>query len=310
MNERPEVKKIKNIFSKAKIRSIVYDIDTSKLSSMRVGNKTLCLIEAADDEELIKAVGTCLKNKTRFKVIGDGTNIIFSDDQINIALIKLGRGFKYLEFKPENRIIVGAAYRLFKFVVKAAIRGYDFSILSGIPGTVGGSTAGNSGNGEAGVCDFIENIEYISGENGTLKKKTGALDKSSFGYRYFKIPDLLAITGITLKTAKTDSPAVLGKIRKRIKDRKILQPGQANNSGCFFRNPEGSDLSAGQLIDRCGLKGFVYGGARVSGRHANFIENYSNASSKDVVVLSRIIRDMVKKRFKIDLKYEVEMIGP
>ncbi len=310
MNERPEVKKIKNIFSKAKISSIIYDIDTSKLSSMRVGNKASCLIEAADDKELIEAVGACIKSKARFKVIGDGTNIIFSEDPMNIVLIKLGLGFKYLEFKSGNRISVGAAYRHFRFVVKAAGRGYDFSILSGIPGTVGGSIAGNSGNGEAGVCDFIENIEYISGESGTLKKKTGALDKTSFGYRYFKVPDLVAITGITLKTERGDSLAILEKIREKIRDRKISQPGQTNNSGCFFKNPEGSDLSAGQLIDRCGLKGFTFGGARVSEQHANFIENYDKARSNDVVVLSRIIRDMVMRKFKIDLKYEVEMIGP
>ncbi len=221
MSERPEVKKIKNIFSNTKINSIVYDIDTSKLSSMKVGSKALCLIEADDSEELLKVCQTCLKNKIRFKIIGDGTNIIFSDDYINMVLIKLGKQFKYLEFKSGDRIVVGAAYRFFKFVVKTASQGYDYSILSGIPGTIGGSIAGNSGNRETGICDYIENIEYISVNGGILKKKTEALDKKSFGYRYFNTTDLLAITGITLKSTRKDSNILLKNIRKNIKYRKI-----------------------------------------------------------------------------------------
>ncbi len=309
MDKGPEIEKLKNIFSNAGVRSISYDIDTSELSSMKVGGRALCLIEASDNEDLARIIETCMNNKIRFKLIGDGTNIIFGKDHINMALIKLGRKFKYLEFKPENRIIVGAAYRFFKFVVKTASRGYDFSALSGIPGTIGGGISGNSGNSETGICDFVESIEYISEEAGILKKKTEPLDKTSFGYRYFNFPGLLAVTSITLKTSRNDSSVLLEKIRNKIKDRKSSQPDQTNNSGCFFKNPQKSSLSAGQLIDKCRLKGFVYGGARVSGKHANFIENYNNASPDDVAVLSRIIRDKVKRRFKIDLKYEIEMIG-
>jgi UDP-N-acetylmuramate dehydrogenase len=67
--------------------------------------------------------------------------------------------------------------------------------------------------------------------------------------------------------------------------------------------------SAGALIDECGMKGFFYGGAKVSDKHANFIENSGNATSEDIIVLSRIIKDKVKAKFGIELDYEVRMIG-
>jgi UDP-N-acetylmuramate dehydrogenase len=67
--------------------------------------------------------------------------------------------------------------------------------------------------------------------------------------------------------------------------------------------------NTGEMIDICGLKGFKYGGARVSVKHANFLENYDNASGGDIYILSKLVKDFVKKRFKIDLEYEVKLVG-
>ena len=84
---------------------------------------------------------------------------------------------------------------------------------------------------------------------------------------------------------------------------------KARTSGCFFKNPAGSSRSAGALVEGCGLKGFLFGGDRVSMVHANFIENYKNASSEDIVVLSRIMMDKVREKYGISLEYEVNMVG-
>ena len=99
------------------------------------------------------------------------------------------------------------------------------------------------------------------------------------------------------------------KIRQDIEIRKKTQPVGAKTSGCFFKNPVNGEKPAGALIDECGLKGFSYGGARVSPVHANFIENFKSASPEDIVVLSRIMIDKVREKFGISLEYEVKLIG-
>ena len=106
-----------------------------------------------------------------------------------------------------------------------------------------------------------------------------------------------------------DPPVLLSKIRKNLAKRKATQPVGARTSGCFFRNPGEDEKSAGALIEACRLKGFMYGGARVSPIHANFIENFRSASPHDIVVLSKIIKEKVRVKFGISLEYEVRMIG-
>ncbi|GAH90232.1 unnamed protein product, partial [marine sediment metagenome] len=256
-----------------------------------------------------KMIKTCIENQIDLMVIGDGTNILFSDKYIDLVLLKLGRDFDYLEFSDENKIIAGAAYKLLKFVAAAAARGYNFSNLSGIPGTIGGSVIGNSGSKYKGICDFVERVSYISNKGGNIIEETIGLGDDDFGYRYFYIPDLIVLTRIVLNARKSDRNNILEKIASSIKNKKLTQPVNVKNSGCFFKNITGCHESTGELIEKCGLKGFIYGGARISDKHANFIENFDNASSEDIFILSKIVKDMVMDKFKIELEYEVKVVG-
>ena len=129
------------------------------------------------------------------------------------------------------------------------------------------------------------------------------------GYRFFNIPGLVAIISAVISPVTGDPNMLASKIRKNMALRKLSQPVAARTSGCFFKNPSNSEKSAGSLIEECGLKGFMYGGARVSPLHANFIENFKSASPQDIVVLSKIIKDKVREKFGIFLEYEVKLIG-
>ncbi|MFA5015100.1 MAG: UDP-N-acetylmuramate dehydrogenase [Actinomycetota bacterium] len=289
--------------------NIVFDADISLLTSIKTGGKALCCFTADRMEDLKKIIDTCIKNQIKFIVVGDGTNIIFNDEYNDIAIIKLGKDFDFLEFKDGDKIIAGAAYNLSKFVNNSADRGYDFSDLSGIPGTIGGSVMGNSGSKNTGICNFIENVNYISNNDGIIMEKSSVLKNSDFNYRHFYIPDLAVLTGVVLKTGKSDRNNILIKIKERIKNKKLTQPVNAKSSGCFFKNPIYGSGSAGELIEACGLKGFIYGGSRISSKHANYIENFDNATSKDIFVLSKIVKSMVMEKFGIELEYEVKLIG-
>jgi len=301
---------IKRVIKDTKLDNIIFDVDTSELTSIKAGGgRALCYFVADKMRDLKKMIKTCIKNQIDLMVIGDGTNILFSDKYIDLVLLKLGRDFDYLEFSDENKIIAGAAYKLLKFVAAAAARGYDFSNLSGIPGTIGGSVIGNSGSKYKGICDFVERVSYISNKGGNIIEETIGLGDDDFGYRHFYIPDLIVLTRIVLNARKSDRNNILEKIASSIKNKKLTQPVNVKNSGCFFKNIIGSHESTGELIEKCGLKGFIYGGARISDKHANFIENFDNASSEDIFILSKIVKDMVMDKFKIELEYEVKVVG-
>jgi UDP-N-acetylmuramate dehydrogenase len=288
---------------------IIFDMSTAELTSIKTGGKVLCYFTADTIEDLKKIIKTCTENQIDFMIIGDGTNILFNDGHLDLMLIKLGMDFKYIDFSDRDKITAGAAHRLFKMVVSAADRGYDFSELSGIPGTIGGSVMGNCGSKYNSVCNFIEEISYISKEDGNIREKTRILNDSDFGYRYLYIPDLVILTRVVLDIRRSERDSIFKKIKNRIKEKKLSQPVSTRNAGCFFKNVLGCPESSGKLIEKCGLKGFVYGGARVSDKHANFIENFNNASSQDIFVLSKIIKDMVMDKFKVKLEYEVKTIG-
>jgi UDP-N-acetylmuramate dehydrogenase len=301
---------IKRVIKDTKLDNIIFDVDTSELTSIKAGGgRALCYFVADKMRDLKKMIKTCIKNQIDLMVIGDGTNILFSDKYIDLVLLKLGRDFDYLEFSDENKIIAGAAYKLLKFVAAAAARGYNFSNLSGIPGTIGGSVIGNSGSKYKGICDFVERVSYISNKGGNIIEETIGLGDDDFGYRYFYIPDLIVLTRIVLNARKSDRNNILEKIASGIKNKKLTQPVNVKNSGCFFKNIIGCHESTGELIEKCGLKGFIYGGARISDKHANFIENFDNASSEDIFILSKIVKDMVMDKFKIELEYEVKVVG-
>ncbi|MDD3818896.1 MAG: UDP-N-acetylmuramate dehydrogenase [Actinomycetota bacterium] len=300
---------ILNIIKDAGLNNAVFNVNTSNLSSIRTGGNALCYFKADRIMDLKKIIEICIEKKINFMLIGDCTNILFNDGYIKTVLIKLGTDFDYVEFKEDGEIEAGAACNLSKFIIKAAAEGYDFSMLSGIPGTLGGSIAGNSGSRDTGICDFVKKINYIAESNGEIIEKTVSLDKSNFSYRNLDIPDLVALTGVTMSARKDSKNDILKKIGHKIKTRKLNQPVNTRSLGCFFKNAENYPESAGELIEMCHLKGFTYGGARVSEKHANFIENFKNASSGDIFVLSKIINDVVMEKSGIKLEYEVKLVG-
>src|SRR4030042_4461085 len=242
---------------------VLFDVDTSSLTSIRTGGKALCYFKADKIIDLIKIIDICIKKQIKFIVVGDGTNILFNDGYNDIVIIKPGNDFNYLEFEDEDKIIAGSAYKLSKLVSNAADKGYDLSEFSGIPGTVGGGVMGNSGSKNTGICEFIESINYISNKNGNITEENATLKKGDFDYRYFYIPDLVVLTDVVLKTKKLDKSNILIKIKEKIKNKKLTQPLNARSAGCFFKNPIHSSRATGELIEAVGLKGFLFGGVRV-----------------------------------------------
>ncbi|MCJ7471442.1 MAG: UDP-N-acetylmuramate dehydrogenase [Actinobacteria bacterium] len=288
---------------------MVLDYDVSSINSLGTGGKAAALIRADSIEGLVSILELLDSNSMDYVILGSGTNTVFPDGAFGTIIVKLGKSFDYCSFKDDGIICTGGACSTQALVMKAARQGYDLSPLAGIPGTIGGAVSGNSGTGSWGICDYIITLKAIFKYNDKIVYDEIDSVNIEYGYRYFKLKGLIAITELMLKTRKDKAKNILPVIHGDVVKRKISQPVGAKTCGCFFKNPSGIKKSAGAMIDECGMKDFYYGGAKVSNKHANFIENSSNATSEDIVVLSRIMKDRVKEKFDTELDYEVKMIG-
>ena len=276
---------------------------------MRTGGRASGLITVENIKQATSLIKILEQEDIGYLIIGGGTNIVFSGDFLNILLIKLGRSLGSINLKDKNLIEAGASAATPLLVKKAASAGMDLSYLAGIPGSVGGAVAGNSGSAEKWICSNIKWLKYIKRSPEGIELAECSGNEIKYGYRSLNIQGLAAVVSVGLRPDRCDPALIKSRIEKNIAIRKKTQPINAKTSGCFFKNPGCSDMSAGALIEKCGMKGFFYGGARVSPVHANFIENFNKASGSDIVILSKIIKAKVQEKYGIVLKYEVRVVG-
>ncbi len=206
--------------------------------------------------------------------VGGGSNILASDNYYNGTIINLDSLPKYILIH-DDRCTVTSNYSTTKLPIVLNKLGYsNLEYLAGIPGTIGGATHNNSGAFGKDISDYLIDIKYIS--NNELVK---GLKYITFNYRYSTFKELnTIILDSTFKIKKHTT----NKIEQYLEYRKQHQKVKYPNCGSVFTN---TNIEAWKIIDKLSLRGFSCNGARFSYEHANFIENYNNATSKDIYEL-------------------------
>ncbi|MCL1878278.1 MAG: UDP-N-acetylmuramate dehydrogenase [Defluviitaleaceae bacterium] len=238
-----------------------------------------------------------------FTVLGDGANVLVSDDGIRgvVVFTNKMRAIEILDcaVRAESGVRLAA---LAESAAESGLTGLEFSC--GIPGTVGGAVYMNAGAYGHDISEFIETVTLFS--NGEIIVKTGA--EMEFGYRksFAQGGDML-ILGATFRLSHEEPH----KIREVMADlnarRRKTQPLEYGSAGSFFKRPEGH--FAGKLIEDAGLKGFCINDAQVSEKHAGFVVNRGNATSKDVLALMHHVQSVVFERYGVRLEPEVRILG-
>jgi UDP-N-acetylmuramate dehydrogenase len=287
---------------------IYFDYNIRNLSTFKINGSCRIFIIVNTEEALLILLNILQEKKAGYFIIGFGSNTLINDNCAEI-IIKLGKSFDFIEYSDDGLVTVGASCILGRFIIKCYKNKYDFSFLAGIPGTVGGAVSGNCGNHIETICDYIETIECFRVLKNKIVKEKIKLNHLNYGYRFLKIEHLCVITKIHFEKEKVEKGLIYNNIREKIRLKKAVQPLNTFNCGCFFKNPLNSNKTAGELIDSLGLRGFTFGGAMVSTKHANFLENNGSASSIDVFDLAKIIAGLVFDNFKIRLEYEVKLVG-
>lgn len=276
------------------------DISLKKYNTYKLDVKAKFLIFPKNNEELKEIVKFVKRNKIKHLILGNGSNVIFSNTYYDGIVIKLDK-FNDLKVDGTN-VFVGAGYSLIKLSCEMANKGLSgLEFASGIPGFVGASVAMNAGAYTFSLSELVQSAEVLTPEGDV---KTFSKIEMDFGYRdsFFKRNKDYIILSCELKLHKGDKDEILEKILKRKLRRMEAQPLEYPSAGSVFRNPEG--MYVGKLIEDVGLKGYRLGGAMVSLKHANFIINYDNATGKDIVNLINKIKEKVKKEYDVDLILE------
>ena len=292
------------MLDKLNVGRVIYNVPLNEYTTYRVGGIGMALVIVDDQDCLIKLVRYLEGQKIQWKILGNGSNLIFQDGFYDGVLIRLNH---LNQIKIDGtEIFVEAGYPLPKLALKAAkasLTGLEFA--AGIPGTVGGALFMNAGAYKSDMGYIVKEVTFLD-EN--LELRTFTNQECDFHYRtsYFKKNPKCICLSAKINLRHGMKEAILAVMEDRRKRRVESQPLEYPSAGSVFRNPEGD--YAGRLIESLGYKGKMYGGAMVSEKHANFIINKNHATANDIIGLICDIQKRVKKEYGIDLKLEQEIV--
>lgn len=284
---------------------IVYDVSLKKYNTYNVGGSALALVFPNNIEELKKIISFATDNNIRIKIIGNGSNLVFSDKYYEMILINL-KNFNNIEIN-DNVIKAGSGVNLMKLayrVSRLGLTGMEFA--TGIPATVGGAVYMNAGAYNSDISKILVSATILT-YNLEIKELGNSDLNFSYRHSYLQEKNNFVCLDATFKLDHGNSEEILALIEDRKNRRINSQPLEYPSAGSVFRNPS-SDIYAGKLIEDLGLKGHKIGGAIISEKHANFIVNYDNASGDDIKKLIVETKMKVYEKYGIDLKIEQEFV--
>lgn len=284
---------------------ILYNEPMSRHTTFRIGGAAAALAFPKSTAELKCLADTLSSGGINFIVIGNGSNLLVRDVGISAAVISTTK-ISEIKFSDENGTVIcgcGAMLpRVSAQCAKSGLSGFEFA--AAIPGTIGGGIVMNCGAYGGCMADVVEETEYLS-PNGEIKLLPRA--EHAFSYRnsfFAKNPQNIVLSA-KIKLRRAEKSLIEAAIRENIA-RRAGQPTDKPSAGSVFKRS--GDISAGKLIEECGLKGFRVGGACISPKHAGFVVNNGGASADDVLRLIDLARNSVKSKFGIELECEIKII--
>ncbi|SDB43206.1 UDP-N-acetylmuramate dehydrogenase [Pseudobutyrivibrio sp. YE44] len=282
------------------------DEPMKKHTTFRIGGPADIYVEPSISQ-MVPLLRYLQELQTPYMVIGNGSNLLVSDDGIEGVVISLGKNASDIQIDKEQACIYAEAGAMLSSVAnraaEAGLTGLEFA--SGIPGSIGGAVYMNAGAYGGEIKDVLINADVFQDSGEVSQIACDALDLS---YRHSA---LMEKSGFVLGAKLQLSPGNVDEIKATIEDirqkRVDKQPLNFPSAGSTFKRPEG--YFAGKLIDDAGLRGYTVGGAQVSEKHCGFVVNKSEATAADVLQLMKDVDAKVYEKFGVHLTPEVRIIG-
>lgn len=286
----------------SKIDCVREQVPLADRTWFKLGGPAQYFAEPTSTDELKAVVDRCRDEGMQARILGGGSNVLVRDEGVAGMVISLADpNFSRISISGTKATIGGGANlaNAITMTVGAGLAGLE--PLVGIPGTVGGALHGNSGTHGGDIGQWASGASVMTRGGEIIHRERADL---VFAYRQSSL-DELVILEATFDLEEEDPVEITKRMQKQWIVKKANLPMTHENTGCIFKNPRG--MSAGMLIDQCGLKGERVGGVEVSQRHANFFIADAKATAKEVLQLIDLVRNRVAERMGVELETEIEI---
>jgi UDP-N-acetylmuramate dehydrogenase len=280
-------------------------VPLARLTTIGTGGPARYLARPATAEELAEVLEFAARGGVAVETVGLGSNLLAADAGVDGLVLRLAGELAAVRVEGETLVAGGGAANAVCLhrAREAGLGGFEFA--SAIPGTVGGGVRMNAGaygsDWQAVLLDAV-----VVGAGGARRLDADGL---GLGYRHSELRAGEVVAEVRFRLTPRPPAAIRAEVAELLARRKATQPTTKRTFGSVFKNPPDGP-GAGSLIEQAGLKGHRIGGAVISGRHANFIENAGGATSADALALMALARARVHERTGLVLEHEVRFLGP
>lgn len=286
--------------------AVELDVPLRKKTWWRAGGPADGFASVHTVEQLAGVQRATSQTRTPLFVLGNASNLLVSDRGIRGLVIRLLGDLRAIRPEGDPPVLaLGAGVKMIALVKRMQREGWTgLEFLAGVPGTIGGGIVMNAGTALGEVVDALVDVTLVD-RDGTVRTVPAA--ELNMAYRHCELPEGAIVASARFRTTGADRAESAAKIAHHLDYRARTQPVDVPTCGSTFRNPPGD--TAGRLIDATGLKGTAVGGARVSPKHANFVENTGNATADDIRALIEQVQDAVEAAHGVRLRREVHFAG-
>jgi UDP-N-acetylmuramate dehydrogenase len=284
---------------------LVEGVALSRFTTIGTGGPARWFARPETADELVEVLAWARERGAAVEVVGLGSNLLVHDDGVDALVLRLAGELAAASADGVELTAGGGATNAVCLhrARAAGLGGFEFA--SAIPGTVGGGVRMNAGAyGREWRDVLVEAV--VADADGTRTLTTADLDLS---YRHSGLRPGEVVAQVRFRLEPRDPAEIREEVSRLLAHRKATQPTTKRTFGSVFKNPD-HELGAGRMLEECGLKGHRIGGALVSPRHANFIENAGGATSADAIALMAEARRRAHARFGVELEHEVRFLGP
>jgi UDP-N-acetylenolpyruvoylglucosamine reductase len=281
------------------------NVTLSRYTTLGTGGPARAFARPETLEDLQDARRFAHEHDLPVATIGLGSNLLVSDKGFDGLALKLAGGLSQSHVEGERLIAGGGAPNAVSLhrARAAGLGGFEFACA--IPGTAGGGVRMNAGAYGGDWAGILERALIVDADGMSWRTPS----ELGLSYRHSDLRNGEIVARVEFRL----QPRPPAEIRKLVADlqaqRKAAQPTNKRTFGSVFKNPA-HELSAGRMLEACGLKGHRIGGAQISPRHANFIENADHARSEDAISLMTEARRRAWEEYGVELEHEVEFLGP
>jgi UDP-N-acetylmuramate dehydrogenase len=280
------------------------DVALSRFTTLGTGGPASAFARPETLEELKQALVLARDRDLPVAVVGLGSNLLVADAGFDGLVLKLAGELARVEVRDDVLAAGGGAANAVALhrARAAGLGGFEFACA--IPGTAGGGVRMNAGAYGGDWAGILERALVVDAGGATWRTR----EELGLEYRRSRLRPGEVVAAVEFRLTPRPADEIKARVADLQAQRKAAQPTNKRTYGSVFKNPQ-HELSAGRMLEACGLKGYRVGGAQISPRHANFIENADGARSEDAIALMAEARRRAWEEYGVELKHEVVFLG-